>query len=90
MRVTEEFLRHAVAARAFRQAQRAAAPVTAVVVDVVGPWQDTGAAAIGDPDGVLLHVRVRPHGRAERHRFLDGELTEWVDRALAPFAPARP
>lgn len=86
MHVAEEFLRHATVARAVRLARHLAAPVSAVVVDVVGPWRDPGVAVIGDGDGLLLHLRVRPHTAADRRRFLDGELTDWVTAALAPFA----
>lgn len=84
--VAEEFLRHATVARAVRLARHLAAPVSAVVVDVVGPWRDPGVAVIGDGDGLLLHLRVRPHTAADRRRFLDGELTDWITAALAPFA----
>jgi hypothetical protein len=90
VRVAEEFLRHAVVARAVGAAHRLAVPLHAVVVDVVGPWQQPGAAVVGDRDALLLHVRVPPHDPAERRGFLDGPLAGWLAAALAPFAgPAR-
>lgn len=87
MQVAEEFLRHAAHARAVQVARTLGAPVAAVVVDVVDTLlHPSGASAIGDADGLLLHLRVDRAASGDRRRFLDTSLTCWVTDALAPFA----
>lgn len=88
MHVADQFLRHSAVARAVQLAERLAAPVRAIEVDIVGAWQEPGATAIGDLDGVLLHLRLPPQAPAERAAFLDGVFAGWVTAALRPVAGA--